>query len=101
MTVHNKTGAKNRESINLPSIAILVPVSSKDVSFTSFNETLPLFATLLPSLVQSLDCGFRYIAVVGYPEHDHFYDSQQVRIVAGDLSTSIYVSSVRRLDFMF
>ena len=33
---------------------------------------------LLPSLVRSLDCGFRYEYVLGFDKGDPFYDSKEV-----------------------
>lgn len=61
----------------LPLIAILAPISSSNISDAS-NETLPLFSIMLPSLVLSLDCGFRYMVAVGYLEGDPFFDTEQV-----------------------
>ena len=63
---------------NLPVIAVLVPISTSNISDAS-NETLPLFTLLLPSLVLSVDCGFHYLVVVGFNDHDEFFDTEQVR----------------------
>ena len=39
------------------------------------TKTLALFLYLLPSLVRTVDCGFRYEYVLGYDEGDQFYDT--------------------------
>lgn len=38
---------------------------------------LALFTYLLPSLMRSLDCGFRYVYVLGFDEGDEFYDTPE------------------------
>ena len=42
------------------------------------TTNLSLFMYLLPSLVRTLDCGFRYEYVLGYDKGDPFYDSKEV-----------------------
>ena len=38
---------------------------------------LSLFNLLLPSLVRTVDCGFRYVYVLGFDVGDPFYDSEK------------------------
>lgn len=49
--------------------------SSTRAVVTPSIKSLALFHYLLPSLTTSLDCGFRYIFLLGYDEGDVFYDS--------------------------
>lgn len=42
------------------------------------TKNLSLFMYLLPSLIRTLDCGFRYEYVLGYDKGDPFYDSKEV-----------------------
>jgi hypothetical protein len=71
--------ATTSASAELPIVAILTVLSSSNVSDAS-NQTLPLFTLMLPSLMLSLDCGYRYVVVVGHDEHDEFYDTEQVTV---------------------
>lgn len=59
----------------LPLIAVMAATTTRKVAHPS-TETLSLFTLLLPSLVRSLDCGFRYVYVLGYDKGDPFYDSE-------------------------
>jgi len=38
-------------------------------------QRLALFTFLLPSLMITVDCGFRYVYVLGYDAGDPYYDS--------------------------
>jgi hypothetical protein len=51
--------------------------STRSVSRPSI-KSLALFHYLLPSLITSLDCGFRYVFLLGYDEGDPFFDSPLV-----------------------
>jgi hypothetical protein len=62
---------------SLPLIAILSGSTSRS-ELNPSNSTLSIFTIMLPSLMRSLDCRFRYIVVIGYDEGDKFYDTQKV-----------------------
>jgi hypothetical protein len=47
-------------------------------------RNLALFQYLLPSLVRTADCGFRYAVVLGYDKGDPFYDSIQGKLHVDD-----------------
>lgn len=57
-----------------PTIAILAASTSRTVLRPS-TKSLALFQYLLPSLVTTLDCGFRYVFILGYDEGDMFFDT--------------------------
>lgn len=67
------------------SMSHLAPLIAVISASTSRNEgnascaSLSVFTLMLPSLIRSLDCGFRYMVVIGYDVGDKFYDSDQVR----------------------
>lgn len=63
-----------------PLIAILVATTSRTIYRPSI-QNLSLFQLLLKSLIRSLDCGFRYLVVVGYDRGDIFYDTIPVSIL--------------------
>lgn len=67
-------------SPDLPLIAIMAATTTRKIKKPS-TKNLSLFTYLLPSLVRTLDCGFRYEYVLGYDKGDPFYDSKEVRIV--------------------
>jgi hypothetical protein len=58
---------------SLPLIAIMAATTTRKVHQPS-TQNLALFTMLLPSLVRSIDCGFRYVYVLGYDKGDPFYD---------------------------
>jgi hypothetical protein len=62
---------------NLPLIAVIAATTTRKVKNPS-TKNLALFTLLLPSLMRSLDCGFRYEYVLGYDVGDPFYDSTNV-----------------------
>lgn len=64
---------------NLPLISIMAATTTRRVVGPS-TSNLALFMYLLPSLVRSLDCGYRYEYVLGFDMGDPFYDSEQVCI---------------------
>jgi hypothetical protein len=64
----------------LPLIAVMAATTTRKVTKPSTSK-LALFTHLLPSLVRSLDCGFRYEYVLGFDKGDPFYDSKEVRTV--------------------
>ena len=61
-----------------PLIAILAGSTSRKEKLPS-NATLSVFTLMLPSLMHSLDCGFRYTVVIGYDKGDNFFDSEKVK----------------------
>lgn len=63
--LHNKT---------LPLIALMAATTTRKVTNPSTNN-LALFSYLLPSLLRTVDCGYKYIYVLGYDQGDPFYDS--------------------------
>jgi hypothetical protein len=63
---------------DLPLIAVMAASTTRKVNGAS-TGSLSLFQFMLPSLIRSLDCGFRYEVVVGYDQGDPFYDSSAVR----------------------
>lgn len=60
---------------NLPLIAIMAATTTRKINAPS-TSNLALFTLLLPSLMRTLDCGYRYEYVLGYDADDPFYDSQ-------------------------
>lgn len=64
-------------SPSLPLIAIMAATTTRRIPHPS-TSNLALFTLLLPSLIRSLDCGFRYEYVLGYDQGDPFYDSEEV-----------------------
>lgn len=70
------------DSSSLPLIAVMAATTSRKVELLS-NTSISLMSTMLPSLIHSLDCGFRYVVVVGFDDSDHFYNSSAgTRMVA-------------------
>lgn len=62
---------------SLPLIAIMAASTTRKVSDPSTGN-LALFTLMLPSLIRTLDCGFRYIYVLGFDKGDPFYDTDEV-----------------------
>jgi len=62
---------------SLPLIAIMAATTTRKIHNPS-TKSLSLFTFLLPSLIRSVDCGFRYEYVLGYDEGDPYYDSDSV-----------------------
>lgn len=62
----------------LPLISIMAATTTRKVHNPS-TTNLALFTYLLPSVIRSLDCGYRYEYVLGYDKGDPFYDSEEVR----------------------
>jgi hypothetical protein len=77
----NKTATANKDHQSSkskdPLIAVMAGTTSRKVLNPS-TKTMSLFNYLLPSLVRSLDCGFRYVFVLGYDAGDPFYDTEEV-----------------------
>lgn len=63
----------------LPLIAVMAASTTRGVAVVDL-ETFSLFSFLLPSLVRSVECGYRYLFVLGYDVGDPFFDSEQVLI---------------------
>jgi hypothetical protein len=60
----------------LPLIAIMAACTTRKVENPS-PSNLALFMFLLPSLVRTIDCGFRYEYVLGYDVGDKYYDTEE------------------------
>ena len=58
----------------LPLIAIMAASTTRNVKNPG-TSNMALFTVLLPSLLRSLDCGYRYVYMLGYDANDAFYDS--------------------------
>lgn len=70
---HDKEAVSPKE---LPLIAIMAGSTTRNVKSPDTN-TIALFTVLLPSLLRSLDCGFRYVYMLGFDAGDSFYDSDE------------------------
>jgi len=68
--------AHSNMSSTLPLIAVMAATTTRKVSKPS-TRNLSLFTYLLPSLMRTVDCGFRYECVLGYDQGDPFYDSEK------------------------
>jgi hypothetical protein len=69
-----KCTQENFASTSLPVIAIMAATTSRKIKNPSPSR-LSLFIFLLPSLMRSVDCGFRYVYVLGYDAGDPYYDT--------------------------
>jgi len=67
----------------LPLIAVMAGSSTRKTRNPS-TKNLALFNFLLPSLTKSVDCGFRYMFVIGYDLGDAFYDTEEGRKQVSD-----------------
>ena len=65
------------ENAHLPLIAVMAATTTRGVPRPAI-KSLSLFQLLLASLRSSLDCGFKYMFVLGYDAGDKFYDSKEV-----------------------
>ena len=61
----------------LPVISIMAAATTRRVVNPS-PANMALFMYLLPSLIRTLDCGYRYEYVLGFDVGDPFYDSDEV-----------------------
>ena len=86
----NKTSSKDKSNAKDPLIAVMAGTTSRKVLNPS-TKTMSLFNYLLPSLVRSLDCGFRYVFVLGYDAGDPFYDTTEVCSLLQEYIHDIYV----------
>ena len=80
-TVKTETLLYNNLSNNntkLPLIAILAGSTTRKMDQPSINK-LALFNILMPSLIRSLDCGFRYLYILGYDVGDQYFDKDESR----------------------
>jgi hypothetical protein len=64
-------------SPTLPLIAIMAGATTRKIKNPTI-ENLSLFNYLLPSLIRTLDCGFRYEYYLGYDKGDPFFDNEEV-----------------------
>lgn len=58
-----------------PLIAVLAATTTRRVQQPAIHK-IALFTLLLPSLVRTLDCGFRYVYMMGYDVSDPYYDNK-------------------------
>jgi hypothetical protein len=70
---------KDSETKRVPLIAVLAGTTTRRVT-EPHTDKIALFTLLLPSLIRSIDCGFRYVYVMGYDQGDQFYDSDAVSL---------------------
>jgi hypothetical protein len=77
LMVTGKGGTHSNLRDDLPLIAIMAATTTRKIDKPS-TKNLSLFMYLLPSLVRTLDCGYRYEYVMGYDKGDPFYDSKEV-----------------------
>lgn len=73
-----KTAISSHPNMNqsLPLIAIMAATTTRRIQNPS-TDNLALFTFLFPSLIRSLDCGFRYEYILGYDAGDQYYDSKE------------------------
>lgn len=72
-----KNRAASSADINkLPLISIMAATTTRKINNPS-TKNLALFMYMLPSLMRTLDCGFRYEYVLGYDKGDPFYDTDK------------------------
>lgn len=64
---------------SLPLIAIMAASTTRRIKDPS-TSNLALFTLMLPSLIRTLDCGYRYMYVLGFDKGDPFYDSDEVSL---------------------
>lgn len=62
---------------SLPLISIMAASTTRKVREPS-TDNLALFTFMLPSLIRTIDCGYRYEYVLGFDKGDPFYDSDEV-----------------------
>ena len=72
-----KTDTLLNLSPSLPLISVMAATTTRRVKDPG-TSNLALFMYLLPSLVRSMDCGYRYEYVLGFDKGDPFYDSVEV-----------------------
>ena len=61
-----------------PLVAVMTPVASDSYPAPWNSTSLPLFTKMLPSLIENLNCEFRYVVMIGYRKGDAYYDSPEV-----------------------
>lgn len=83
------------ESQSFPLIAIMAASTTRNIKNPTINN-LAISNYLLPSLMRTLDCGFRYVFVLGYDMGDPFYDSEEVKLFFID-EISRYVIIIFRI----
>jgi hypothetical protein len=63
----------------LPLIAITAATTTRNASKLHLDN-LPAFTIMFPSLSRTLECGYRYLFVLGYDDNDSFYSLPEVCI---------------------
>ncbi len=90
-------------SPTLPLISIMAATTTRKIDNPS-TATLSLFNYLLPSLIRTLDCGYRYEYVLGYDKGDPFYDSEEVNCSFSDIFqfvTSFMIQGMKQVRTWF
>lgn len=67
----------NKYHSSLPLIAVMAASTTRKVPDPS-PDSIALFVHMLPSLIRTIDCRFRYMYVLGFDVGDPFYDSEEV-----------------------
>ena len=62
---------------SLPLIAIMAASTTRKITNPS-PDSIALFLHMLPSMIRTIDCKFRYVYVLGYDMGDPFYDTEEV-----------------------
>ena len=68
----------SRNASYSPHIAIVLGATSRNLPIPSVDN-MALFTISLPSIVKTVECGFRYTVFLGYDVGDPFFDSQAGR----------------------
>ena len=85
----SSSSSSSSDPASLPLIAVMAATTTRKVANPS-TDNLALFTMLLPSLVRSIDCGFRYVHVLGYDQGDPFYDNEgNIRAIEKWFKTNI------------
>ncbi len=84
----------------LPLIAVMAATTTRKIKSPS-TKNLSLITYLLPSLIRTIDCGFRYEYVLGYDKGDPFYDSADVSVLFWLLLCSALLLFLCVMFFMF
>jgi hypothetical protein len=73
----NCTSISTTQTQLLPIIAIVAATTTRNTP-NILIPNLPLFAILFPSLARTLECGYRYLFVLGYDDSDQYYSNPEV-----------------------
>jgi hypothetical protein len=69
----------------------------EDTTLALDLDSLVLFSTMLPSLEATMECGFRYLVVVGFDVGDLYYDSEKTqKLMRSWIDTKIVAPAKKR-----